>query len=159
MDEGDINDDSLELIIHNYLSDPDTLKDWRYYFVKYGPMRKGNFGMYYWKNREEEPYAIIMMNTEKSVGGKNWEVFCYTLFRQAEFAGKLSLGDYAYQGDKLKINQADIEMACFNDKYVVYQNQSVNEYPILQEDGVDVEDRVEKGKQILEGLLAGAGKQ
>lgn len=156
-DESDINDKSLELLIQHYLNNPNTPKDWRYYFVKYEPMRKGNFGMYYWKNRKEEAYAIIMMNTEKSVGGKNWEVFCYTIFTQPEFAGQLSLGDYAYQGDRLKIKQSDMEMACFNDKFVVYQDQSAYEHPIDQKNNVDVEDRVEKGKRILEDLLNAKG--
>jgi len=159
LDESDINDDNLELLIQDFLNNPDTPMDWRYYFVKYKPMRKGNFGMYYWKNREEEPYAIIMMNTEKSVGGMNWEVFCYTLFNQPEFAGQLSLGNYAYQEDKLKIKQSDIEIACFNDKYVVYQNPSAYEHPIEQKDNVDIEDRIEKGKRILEGLMFDADRQ
>ncbi len=42
-------------------------------------MRRGKFGMYFWKNKSEKDYNVIMMNTEKSVGGKNWNVFLYTL--------------------------------------------------------------------------------
>jgi len=109
--------------------------------------------MYYWKNLAEKPYEIIMMNTEKSIGGRNWDVSLYTLNTLPDFVEKLSLGDYAYQGDKLKIQNADTEIECFNDKYVVSQKGKQTEYIIQQNDGLDVEDRVEKGKQIINDLL------
>jgi hypothetical protein len=115
-------------------------------------MRQGNFGMYYWANRPEKPYEIIMMNTEISLGGKNWNVFLYTLYLP-DFPEKLTLGDYAYQGNKLRINNTDIEIDCLNDKYVVYQNGKQIEYPIKQSEGIDIEDRVEKGKQIISDIL------
>ncbi len=94
-----------------------------------------------------------MMNTEKSIGGKNWNVFLYTLNQLPEFTGKLYLGDYAYQGYKLKIIDTDYEIECQNDKYVVSQNGLQTEYPIQQKDGLDLEDRIEKGKEIISGLI------
>ena len=94
-----------------------------------------------------------MMNTEKSIGGKNWNIFLYTLYQLHEFSGKLSLGDYAYQGDKLKIIDTDYEIECLNDKYVVSQNELKTEYQIQQIDGIDTEDRIEQGKQIVYRLL------
>ena len=153
LDESDINNEYLENCIDKYLQSKETPKDWRYYFVKYNPMRDGNFGMYFWTNRPNKNYNIIMMNTEKSVGGKNWNVFLYTLFMSSDFSGKLSLGDYAYQGDKLKIINTDYEIECLTDKYVVSQNGVQTEYPIQQNDGIDTEDRIEKGKQIINELL------
>jgi hypothetical protein len=66
----------------------------------------------------------------------------------------LSLGDYAYQGDKLKIKNTDYEIECLNDKYVVFQNGLPTEYPIQQKDGIDIEDRIERGKKIIYELLA-----
>ena len=116
-------------------------------------MRQGNFGMYYWKSLANRNYDVIMMNTEKSIGGKNWNIFLYTLNQLPEFSGKLSLGDYAYQGDKLKIKNTDYEIECHNDKYVVSQNELQTEYPILQIDGIDTEDRIERGKQIIVSLF------
>lgn len=104
-------------------------------------------------NLTEKPYEIIMMNTEKSIGGRNWGISHYTLKSIPDFDKKLSLGDYTYQGDKLKIKKSEIEVECFNDKYVVSQNEIQTEYAIQQNNGIDVEDRIEKGKQIINDLL------
>ena len=155
-DELSITNENLEQLINEYLNNPDTKKDWRYYLVKYSKMRQGNFGMYYWKdwqNRSKESYEIIMMNTEKSIGGRNWNIFLLALFHLPDFANKLILGEYAYQGDKLKIKNTDIEIDCLTDKFVVYQNETLKDYPILQSNGIDTEDRLEKGRQIINECL------
>ena len=153
LDESNIHDEYLKRLIDSYLANEETPKDWKYYFVKYLPMRQGNFGMYYWKNHPTKNYDVTMMNTEKSIGGKNWNVYLNTLCQLEEFAGKLTLGDFAYQGDKLKVTNTDYEIGCNYDKYVVSQNELQTEYPIPQIDGVDAEDRIEIGKQIIYELL------
>lgn len=153
LDASNINNEYLEKCVDTYLDNKETSKDWNYYFVKYAPMRQGNFGMYYWKNKEVKNYDVIMMNTEKSLVGKNWNVFLYTLNQQLIFTGKLSLGDYTYQGDKLKIKNTNYEIECQNNKYVVFENELQTEYPILQNDGIDIEDRIEQGRKIIELLI------
>jgi hypothetical protein len=153
LDESNINDEHLEKCVDTYLDNKETPKDWIYYLVKYTPMRQGNFGMYYWRSFADRNYNVIMMNTEKSIGGRNWNVFLYTLNQLPEFDGKLSLGDYAYQGDKLKIKNSNFEIECQNDKYVVSQNELHTEYPIQQNEGIDIEDRIERGKQIIYEIL------
>jgi len=153
LDESNINDEHLEKCVDTYLDNKETPKDWSYYLVKYTPMRQGNFGMYYWRSFANRNYNVIMMNTEKSIGGRNWNIFLYTLNQLPEFDGKLSLGDYAYQGDKLKIKNSDFEIECQNDKYVVSQNELHTEYPIQQNEGIDIEDRIERGKQIIYEIL------
>jgi hypothetical protein len=153
LDESNINDELLEKSVTSFLDNQNTPKDWRYYFVKYNSMRQGNFGMYYWKKVSDRNYNVIMMNTEKSIGGKNWNVFLYTLNQLPEFSGKLSLGDYAYQGDKLKVINTDYDIECQNDKYVVSRNDLQTEYPIQQIEGIDTEDRINRGKQIINDLL------
>jgi hypothetical protein len=152
-EESKINDQFLEQVANEYLDNEETPFDWRYYLVKYSSMRQGNFGMYYWKNRAEKPYEIIMMNTEKSIGGRNWDISLYTLYTLTEFSKKLSIGDYAYQGDKLRLINSDIEIDCLSDKYVITQNEEQTEYPINQVNGIDIEDRIEKGKQIINDIL------
>jgi hypothetical protein len=109
--------------------------------------------MYYWRNRDIELYNIIMMNTEKNISGKNWNIYLITLYHLPEFSGKLALGDNAYKGDKLKIINTDCEIEGHNDKYVVSQNGLQTEYPIQQIDGIDAEDRIGKGKQIIIELI------
>ena len=109
--------------------------------------------MYYWKNWRElskGSYEIIMMNTEKSLGGKHWNIFLFTLYNLFDFIGKLTLGEY---GDKLKIKNTDIEIDCLTDKFVVYQNETQTEYLILQSHGIDTEDRIERGRQIINECL------
>ena len=148
-----INNDYLEQHINHYIDNKETPKDWRYYFVKYNHMLHGNFGMYYWNNKQAKDYNIIMMNTEKSIGGKNWNVFLYTLFLLPDFSGKLLLGEYAYQGDKMKVINTDNEIECLTDKYVVSNNGILTDYMIQQNEGLDIEDRIEKGKLIINKLL------
>jgi len=155
-DKSTINNKHLELLIDKYLNNPDTLKNWRYYFIKYSQMRKGKFGMYYQKNSKKS-YEIIMMNSEQSLVGKNWNIFLYTLYDLSDFKGKLSLGDYAYQGDgdRLKITDNGIGIECYNDKFIVlHGEQKLQEYPIPQsKEGIDLEDRIEKGKNLIKELV------
>lgn len=158
LDERDITNENLEEISNEYLSNSDTLKDWRYYFVKYSAMRDGNFGMYYWKDQTATPYEVFMMNTEISIGGKNWNPFHYTLKKDDRFKGKLTLGDYAFNEDELIINNSPYKIKCFNDKYVVYYNELPTEYPIKQKNNVDIEDRIEKGREIIMQLINNMNK-
>jgi hypothetical protein len=153
LEESEINNEYIEQLVKEYLENSKTIKDWRFYIIKYSPMRQGNFGMYYWRNRAEKPYEIIMMNTEKSLGGRNWDTTLYTLNTLSDFVGKLTLGEFAYQGEKLKIRNSEIEIECLNDKYVIYQNEIPTEYAIHQFEGFDIEDRVEKGRQIIDDLF------
>jgi hypothetical protein len=153
LDENNINDENLNKRVCEYLDNDSTPKDWKYYFVKYSPIRQVNFGMYYWANSNDRNYNIIMMNTEKSLGGRNWNIFLMTLNQLPEFTGKLSLGEYSYQGDKLKVNNTDYEIECQNDKYVVFQNGLQTEYPIQQKDGIDIEDRIELGRQLIQRMI------
>jgi len=153
-----VSSETLEQIVSRYLDDPGTPFDWRYYFIKYGHMRNANYGMYFWRNHKEtqnKSYEILMMNTEKSISGKNWNVFLYTLYHLPEFAGKLTLLDYAYQGERLRINNSSIRIDCFNDKFVVtnIETDESEDYQVEQLNGIDLEDRVEKGRQIVEKYI------
>ena len=116
-------------------------------------MRDGNFGMYFWKDLTNKPYEVLMMNTEISLNGRNWNPFHYTLKSLPIFANKLTLGDYAYQENELILNNTDIKIKCLNDRYEVYESETLTVYPIKQEDNIDIEDRIEKGKEIIECLL------
>lgn len=153
IDSDIMNNDSLEKLVNNYLNSPYIQKDWIYYLIKYNQMRIGNFGMYYWREKTINPYEIIMMNTEKTLGGKNWNIFLYTLLLTPELNSYLLLGDYAFQGHRLKIKNTEKEIECLNDKYVLYENESVTEFPIAQIDGIDIEDRVDVGKDIILGII------
>lgn len=111
------------------------------------------YGCFAFFGQTINPYEIIMMNTEKTLGSKNWNIFLYTLLHTPELNSNLLLGDYAFQGNRLKIKNAEKEIECLNDKYVLYENESVTEFPIAQIDGIDIEDRVDVGKDIILGII------
>ena len=149
--EDEISDNSLNLIATDYLKVQDR-KDWRYYFVKYHEsLNKTGDGYFIW-NTNDYGYDIIKLN-KYQLNGMHWYIFLYILNQLPEFSGKLSLGDYAYQGDKLKIKNTDYVIDCQNDRYVVSQNELQTDYPIQQIEGVDTEDRIERGKQIIVSLF------
>jgi hypothetical protein len=77
----------------------------------------------------------------------------FTLSQLEEFKGKLTLGFYGAQGDKLKIKNTEYEIDCLNDKYLVIHNDRQTEYPIPQINGIDAEDRIAFGKRIINQLI------
>lgn len=146
-------DELLYNNIETYLGNA-KLYDWRYYIVKYDSMRPEKYGMYYWydyQNSEKKSYKILMMMTEKSIGGRNFNIFLKTLYDKciANYPDKVvRLGQYAYQED------GNILELTFANKIAYYDNQnfiledvdnadSKIIIPIKQKDGTDVENRVE----------------
>lgn len=129
----------LEKFISDYLSNLNTQKDWRYYFIKYSQMRYDTYGMYWWNDKENKPYEAIIMHTEKALNGRNWNIFAYTLYKL--HTEEFELDDYAYSGDKLKIKGKNIYIEIFNDKFMINEE----EFKIFRDEkGVDLENRVEK---------------
>ena len=146
-------DDCLKSIIDEYLASA-TEYDWRYYIVKYDSMRPEKYGMYFWydsQDREKESYDILMMLTEKSIGGRNFNVFLKTLFDRfiAQFLDMaIRLGEYAYQedGDAIELNFAG-KYAYFHGNMFVLEDtedpDSKETFEIVQRNGIDVVDRIE----------------
>lgn len=145
-DAGSLND-----FADSYIKNPAVQKDWRYYLIKYDSMRSGKFGMYYWetKNKKEKPYELIMMNTEKSTNGYNWEIFSRCL--QQKFPENLSLGNYATYGNLLLLKGKNITVEVLNSEIVLKNDdKTVEQIPVPQnKDGIDETDRVE----LLEAKL------
>lgn len=137
--------DALNDFADSCVENPATPKDWRYYLVKYGSMRSGRFGMYYWKSKSsaKNPYEIIMMNTEKSTSGYNWEIFSQCL--EKKYPENLSLGNYATYGDKLLLKGKNITVDVLNSEFILREVENVIEtIPVPQnKDGIDTVDRVE----------------
>ena len=142
----------LENNISAYLNDENTVFDWRYYFIKYEQMRYDAFGMYWWADKTGKPYEVIMMHTEKSLSGRNWNAFSYVLSKLCP--DKLELDNYAYQGDKLRVRGKNILIDILNDKFVLYEeDEEPVDIPITQnENGIDTENRIEKMRRILDEM-------
>lgn len=159
-------DDILRGIIDEYLGEA-THYDWKYYLVKYDSMRPEKYGMYYWyeyNTREKASYNILMMMTEKSIGGRNFQIFLKVLYDKflATYADKAArLGEYAYSGDGSKL-----ELLCINKQVFFTDNEfiieeytegseemSMTKVAIDQKDGIDTVDRIELAWKEIECLL------
>lgn len=139
----------LNNIINGYLTNPDTKKTWRYYFVKYPQMLSESYGMYFTYN--DGDYHTLKLNALQK-NGKTWNVFLIALYYVLN--EKYELGDYAYQGDKMYITD-NLQLDCDQNEYIVYyKDDDTSEwFPIPQDgEGIDEEDRVEMGVEIVNKL-------
>ena len=155
----EFTDENLLEIINEYIKTAEEY-DWKYYLVKYNYMSPEKYGMYYWpnnRNREKESYDILMMMTEKSIGGKNFNVFLYTLYImfKDKFRDKpIRLGEYAYQedGDKIELTYIG-KYAYFNDNSFILEDMldSSNKqiFPINQLNMIDKKDRIEIAWNVI----------
>lgn len=163
--------DMLQSVIDRYLRETREY-DWRHYLVKYDAMRPERYGMYFWDEEnphEKRGYNILMMWTEKSINGRNYNIFLKALNDRllCDFPDiGISLGEYAYSGDGsvLKLTFADKYLYFTDDKlYICHQTpdeqghttQTIDmEKPILQtEQGIDLEDRVELAYEVVKSLM------
>jgi hypothetical protein len=143
---------SIQLIIDQYLNNPETKKEWRYYFVKYDDMRKGNSGVYYWHNDatkvKNNQYEIYMMNTPLSLSGKHWDPFLFVLFKDEKLHEHLSLEDHHHP---LVIKQTGEKIICNNSSWLINDKDDmiIDKISIPQENGIDNIDRIEQMKQYI----------
>ena len=163
--------DMLQSVIDRYLRETREY-DWRHYLVKYDAMRPERYGMYFWDEEnphEKRGYNILMMWTEKSISGRNYNIFLKALNERllSDFPDLgISLGEYAYSGDGsvLKLTFADKYLYFTDDKlYICHQTPDEQghttetidmEKPILQtEQGIDLEDRVELAYEVVKSLM------
>lgn len=143
----------------------------RYYLVKYPQMQKSRwggdfrFGKYYWRQHRDKgrnTYHVLMMTTEVSMGGMNYDIFLKTLFELAggSDAG-LELSDYSYTQynggrlDKLRMTKQNLYLTLAENEYKICREygETIEEVEcrrIMQNDScIDIEDRVEVGLQLL----------
>ena len=163
--------DVLLSVIDRYLRETREY-DWRHYLVKYDAMRPERYGMYFWDEEnphEKRGYNILMMWTEKSISGRNYNIFLKALNERllCDFPDLgISLGEYAYSGDGsvLKLTFADKYLYFTDDKlYICHQTPDEQghttetidmEKPIPQtEQGIDLEDRVELAYEVVKSLM------
>lgn len=166
--------DVLKNIIHDYIQSAKEMPV-RYYLAKYPQMQKSRwggeyrFGKYYWRQHWEngrETYHVLMMTTEVSLGGMNYDIFLKTLFELGGGADAgLELGDYSYSQynggglDKLRMTKQHLYLTLAENEYKIYSEDEeivteIETRHINQNDaGIDIEDRVEIGMQLLKKYL------
>lgn len=166
------SEEILQEEINVYLQTTETMPV-RYYIAKYDQMRPNRWGKYYWFNREtkgKNSYHVLMMTTEVSLGGFNYDIFLKTLYELA--GGKeagLELGNYSYTeynsngGDKLYLNNNMMYLTLKDDTYSLSEKidgddniiEEIENYHILQnEAGIDIEDRVQVGLRLLRKYMS-----
>lgn len=167
-------DGVLQDIIDGYMQTAQEMPV-RYYLVKYPQMQKSRwgddyrFGKYYWRQHWEKgrnTYHVLMMTTEVSLGGMNYDIFLKTLFELARGADAgLELGDYSYSQynggglDKLRMTKQQLYLTLADNEYKVWKNNEgttevIESYRINQDEaGFDIEDRVEIGMQLIKKYL------
>jgi len=147
--EDDDIEGKLSELIKNYLNNKDTKKDWRYYFVKYHEHLNKSGDGYYIMGENNYGYNMVKLN-KVMLSGYNWNLYLYLLYKEVK--EKVNLDNYYNDNGKLNFNEYSLD--CFSDKYVVYKDgKIIHDIPILQENGIDIEDRIEKGKEIIEKLI------
>lgn len=163
--------DVLQSVIDRYLRETREY-DWRHYLVKYDAMRPERYGMYFWDEEnphEKRGYNILMMWTEKSISGRNYNIFLKALNDRllCDFPDLgISLGEYAYSGDGsvLKLTFADKYLYFTDDKLKIchqtpdeqgHTTETIDvEKPVPQtEQGIDLEDRVELTYEVVKSLM------
>ena len=165
---------NLQEIIDFYLASfeqqLDTPKDWKYYFIKYPEFRKNEDGFYYWNIQDKsKPYSCIMMR-RTTLGGFNWSPFQYAL--KERFKDQLNLENYGAPLILIKEN-ASLRISNMNQGYRFEANDDdeselllenlkrqgfISQDDIFQidqnQDGIDLEDRIEKGTEFISALLS-----
>ncbi|NLF43225.1 MAG: hypothetical protein GX587_11060 [Bacteroidales bacterium] len=170
-----VNDHSktIDGIITNYLDlfavDPLLKKDWQYYFIKYEYFRKHVDGFYYWKDRSKPYESIMMLRT--MMNGRHWDPVLLTIKHRNENC--LSMESFGTPLIFVK-EEVSITITNHNDHFKFSANESNTEsldflekvrsngiingeykYMIKQDDqGLDIEDRVIRGTEIVKELEA-----
>ena len=148
----DFSDEYLDFIKEAFIKgcEQDKLYPWRYYYVKYDFFRPGSYGKYSWDSVEETPYLFSVMMTETK-----WSENTYQPFLRAIDESRLSrdeMGQYLLCGDKY--------MEALNDGYSICdmakeeeEDAEIYRVTVTQnEDGIDMENRIEKMMKIYPNI-------
>jgi len=145
---------------------PNKEMDWRYYYIKYADFRKNEKGFYHWADSTKLYESTMILSIE--TGGKNWDPFLYTI--KNRLGNKVTLGNYSSplilshglatlrlfnknKGFQFEAVDSDSQMFLSN----VVERGYINDQffcPIQQsEAGLDIEDRIKKGTELIKNLL------
>lgn len=173
---------SLKDVIGAFLNAPSTLKDWRYYMVKYEAMRTGDSGCHVVAPYPE--YSICMLKGD-SCDNRSYHSDAYLLAavtvaqisstQLANSGWPRCFPGYETESRYLELRNSGIKIQCTTEgwqfdgipenepqreKFYRFVGHSPNYdasrklYIISQEGGVDIEDRVAIGGQLIRDLVA-----
>lgn len=164
----------LQAVIDAYLNDQGTIKDWRYYFVKYEAMREGASGRYTINLRG---YQICMLDKSK-MSSYYRDPYLLSMVQQSKIStGRIASWPwfYSYETDPrmITLKNSGVQIQCVDDGWkiitaptdpaqqasfdLVCTKNGINNYHLMvpQLNGIDTLDRVALGAQLLSDLVAG----
>lgn len=165
----------LHQVIDAYITSSNTLKDWRYYFVKYDSMREGASGRY---TISTSGYQVCMLEKER-MSSNYYDPYLLATVQHAPLSINLIANAkwprcfFGYETDKrvLKLKSSGIQIECVDKGWKISEiptdtNQKANFDRVCktfgigddflcivpQISGIDTVDRVELGAKLLENL-------
>lgn len=138
-------DAHLQTVVDAFISscEDENVYPWRYYYVKYPVFRPGAYGKLSNTHADEKPYMFSVMQTKTQ-----WSSNTYMPYLKAAddaHLSKDSMGQRLVYGDQ--------HIICQNNGYLLRNNDDetiVETILVAQnEDGIDVEDRIEKLKNYI----------
>lgn len=165
---------TLQAVIDDYLNDPATLKDWRYYFVKYETMRVGASGRY---TINPTGYQVCML--DKSVMRSNYrDPYLLAMVEKSSINSGRIAGTwpwfFGYETDQrtITLTESGIKIQCIDDGWLITKTPAdpvlqanyesicmkhgVNNHHLIvqQLNGIDIQDRIELGALLLSDFVA-----
>ncbi|MFT2011576.1 DUF262 domain-containing protein [Pontibacter sp. 13R65] len=153
--------------IDTFTQQIDKPKDWKYYYIKYSEFRKNEEGFYYWRDPNKQYEAIMMRRT--TLGGFHWSPFLYAI--KNRIGDNLVLENYGaplflvngHASLRIKNWNIGFKIEAIDEESqgllnTLRQLNLVDSNDIIRvkqnDEGFDIEDRVEKGINIISEILA-----
>jgi hypothetical protein len=162
---------SLQDVIDAYITAPDIPKDWRYYFVKYDTMRTGISGRY---TISSSGYQVCMLDGER-MSGYYRDPYLLAIWRLSSVADAIDdpwfIG-YETVPRLIRLKNSGVKIQCVDKGWqltevptdpiqkaafdTVCMNHNIGSnglYVVPQNNGIDIQDRVELGANLLRDLV------
>ena len=142
----------LERQIQTYLKDTNTLKDWRYYFIKYSSILScAEKGMYYQEEEWQQHYNIEVLR-KNSFRGFHWDAILIAIYEETE-NGELTPDNWGgiftlKNGMTLENTNKDL---IFRDNDEIVHTEKIPQ----TSEGIDFIDRVEKALELIRAYNKG----
>lgn len=142
-----ISEEAISRIIEDYISrhETDSLFPWQYYYIKYPSFRPGRYGKY--TMYEHIPYRMAVIWAPQYESSNTYQ----------PFLNEIHETDRNHNGWRITLNDDRDYLWCDNNGYVLADSEGneLERYPIRQnEAGVDIEDRILKGREIYQQYIA-----
>ena len=148
--KAEFTDDYLEGLINGYIALCEQKNEypWIYYYIKYNVFRTGRYGKYWWNDFEESPYVFTTIYAPMYASQNSYNPFLKAV---SDDVWREYYGNYIYLDEK----------RCLVERQRSYQIVSndenedlLKEIEIAQnENGIDTENRIEKMKEKMKGIV------